>query len=93
MAKNFKIAMSQTGLNLQLNLAGEFDGSSAMELCRFLEQNLNGAKQVSINTDHLHSIHPFGRRVFHSLFPTLKIHRERVKFTGRNKAQMGPRKK
>jgi hypothetical protein len=30
--------------------------------------------------------------VFQSYFSALKIHRDRVKFTGRNKAQMGPEK-
>jgi anti-anti-sigma regulatory factor len=92
MAKNFRIAMNQTDLNLQLNLAGEFDGSSAKELCHFLEHKLTAAKHVIINTEHLHSIHAFGRRVFQSVFPTLKIHRDRVKFTGKNKAQISPEK-
>jgi hypothetical protein len=90
MAKNFKIAMNRTGVNLQLNLAGEIDGSAALELYHILEQNLTGAKRVIINTERLHSIHPFGRGVFHHHFPKLRDHRARVEFTGKNTAQIGP---
>jgi hypothetical protein len=90
MAKNFKIAMNRTGLNLQLNLAGEFDGSAALELYHVLEENLTSAKHVIINTEHLHNIHPFGIGVFHHHFPKLRDHRDLIEFTGKNTDQIGP---
>ena len=57
MANNFKIAIHRNGCNLQLNLVGDFDGSSAFELYNVLKENLDSAKHVFINIEHLKKIY------------------------------------
>ena len=84
MANNFKIAMQRNGGNLQLNLLGDFDGSSAFELYNALKENLSSARHVFINTEHLKEVYPFGRRVFIRNFLRLGHHRDRIEFIGEN---------
>jgi len=64
MALNFKIVHHQRGNELQLELMGDFDGSSAYELINSLEAHNRKAVRVFINTSNLSSIHPFGMAVF-----------------------------
>ena len=84
MANNFKIAMNRNGCNLQLNLVGDFDGSSAFELYNVLKENLDNTKHVFINIEHLKKIYPFGLRVFNLNFLKLRDHRARIDFIGEN---------
>lgn len=88
MANNFKILRHRTDGNLQLSLAGDFDGSSAFELLIMLEENLDNTARVSINTSNLKKIHPFGRQVFNHNFSRLKHHRTCVRFIGENADQI-----
>ena len=80
MANNFKILRHRTDGNLHLDLAGDFDGSSAFELLNTLETNLHSNDCVSINTSSLNKIHPFGRQVFNQHFSKLKHHQTSVLF-------------
>jgi hypothetical protein len=84
MANNFKIAIHRNGCNLQLNLVGDFDGSSAFELYNVLKENLDSAKHVFINIEHLKKIYPFGLKVFNQRFLKLRNHRARIDFIGEN---------
>jgi hypothetical protein len=84
MANNFKIVMQRTGGNLHLNLAGDFDGSSALELLNMLKENLGNTVRITIDTGNLKQIHPFGRQVFNHKFSRFKHHPICVDFTGRN---------
>jgi hypothetical protein len=88
MANNFKILRHRTDGNLQLSLAGDFDGSSTFELLNTLETNLHSNDCVSINTSSLNKIHPFGRQVFKQHFSKLKHHQTCVKFIGKNADQI-----
>ena len=88
MAHNFKIFMHQTTDNLNINLLGDFDGSSAFELINLLKDNLNGAKRIFIDTNNLKKIHPFGREVFNRNFSKLRDHRIRIQFVGSNAFQI-----
>ena len=84
MANNFKILSHRTGDNLNLHLAGDFDGSSAFELLNLLDENLDDTAHVSIDTSNLKKIHAFGRKVFrHNLF-RLRIDQSRIRFVGEN---------
>jgi hypothetical protein len=49
MANNFKILKKRTECNLYLNLAGDFDGSSAFELLNMLKENLENTAHVRID--------------------------------------------
>ncbi|MBU3949551.1 MAG: hypothetical protein KJ882_05100 [Proteobacteria bacterium] len=60
MASNFRITAHQSKVNLYLDLMGEFDGSSAMELINILKEHSSRIKNVIINTSGLNLIHPFG---------------------------------
>ena len=88
MAHNFKIFMHQTTDNLNINLLGDFDGSSAFELINLLKDNLNGAKRIFIDTNNLKKIYPFGREVFNRNFSKLRDHRVRIQFVGSNAFQI-----
>jgi len=84
MANNFRIAMHRNGCNLQLNLVGDFDGSSAFELYNVLKENIDNTKRVFINIEHLKKIYPFGLRVFNRKFLKLRDQRARIDFIGEN---------
>ena len=88
MANNFKILRHRTDDNLQLSLAGDFDGSSAFELLNMLKENLNNTARVSINTSNLKKIHPFGLQVFNQNFSKIKHHQTWVEFIGKNADQI-----
>ncbi len=88
MAHNFKIFTHQSSDNLNINLLGDFDGSSAFELINLLKDNLNGAKRIFINTNNLKKIYPFGREVFNRNFSKLRDHRIRIQFVGSNAFQI-----
>ena len=88
MAHNFKIYMHQTTDNLNIDLLGDFDGSSAFELINLLKDNLNSAKRIFIDTNNLKKIYPFGREVFNRNFSNLRHHRIRIQFVGSNAFQI-----
>jgi hypothetical protein len=83
MANNFKIAMHRNGCNLQLSVAGDFDGSSAFELYNVLKANLDSAGHVFINIENLKKIYPFGLKVFNHNFLKLRNQRGRIDFIGK----------
>ena len=88
MAHNFKISTHQTTENLNINLLGDFDGSSAFELINLLKDNLNSAKRIFIDTNNLKKVYPFGREVFNRNFSNLRHHRIRIRFVGSNAFQI-----
>jgi hypothetical protein len=88
MANNFKILKHRRNGDLQLSLAGDFDGNSAFELLNMLKENWDNTAHVSINTSNLKKIHPFGRQVFNRNFPEIKHHQICVEFIGRNAARI-----
>lgn len=90
MANNFNIFMQRTNGQLQLNLVGDFDGTSAFELLDVLAQNLENLNSVCINTDNLKKIYPFGSEVFQNNLYKLKKHPFRIRFVGENARQIAP---
>jgi hypothetical protein len=65
-APNFRISVRRDSGSLHLNLAGDFDGSSAFELLNALNDNMDGPCRVIIQTDSLKNTHPFGTRILES---------------------------
>jgi hypothetical protein len=88
MAHNFKILRHRTNGNLYLDLAGDFDGSSALELLNILKENLKHTARVSINTCNLKKIHPFGLQVFNQNFSKIKHRQTCIEFIGKNASQI-----
>ena len=76
MALNFRILRHRSKDVLDLNLRGDFDGSSAKELINVLENSQAGINRIIIDTNGLRNIHPFGKGVFQKDFP--KINRSPV---------------
>jgi hypothetical protein len=66
MASNFRISFRRRSGSLHLNLAGDFDGSSAFELINVLNDNMDEACRVIIQADSLKKTHPFGSRILES---------------------------
>ena len=60
MAKNFKIKQQKTNKKtLQLELYGDFDGTSAWELIHILNDTVKFST-ITINTTNIGKIYPFG---------------------------------
>ena len=64
MAANFRIHIHRQKTDLNLELTGDFDGSSAFELIDVLRAYNGKAKKMVIDTGGISSVHPFGLRVF-----------------------------
>jgi hypothetical protein len=90
MANNFEISMHRAPGNLSIKLTGDFDGASADELLDKLQKHLNDTACISIDTNNLKKIHPFGRDVFANHLFKLKKHHFRMKFVGKNAEQIIP---
>ncbi|MGB5156251.1 hypothetical protein [Desulfobacterium sp. N47] len=60
MASNFRITAHKSKANLHLDLMGEFDRFSALELVNVLKEYSSKIKNIIINTSGLYLIHPFG---------------------------------
>ncbi|MFH2043805.1 MAG: hypothetical protein ABIK92_01505 [Pseudomonadota bacterium] len=65
MAPNFKIITRLKKSNLHIDLIGEFDGFSAIQLIEVLKDNCNKVQNIFINTSNLFLIHPLALDVFH----------------------------
>jgi hypothetical protein len=88
MAANFRILTRVENGSAHLQLQGDFDGTSAHELIRTVKGCGDAVSKITIDTDGLKEIHPFGIRTFGGscgrvakLFPALE-------FTGRNAARL-----
>lgn len=82
MASNFRILFHRNSDNLHLKLAGDFDGSSALELLNVIKQKCSGASKVIIHTSSLKNIHPFGLATFQQNFADTKGLSVHILFTG-----------
>ena len=91
MASNFRIFSHRDNCDLHLKLAGDFDGSSALELVNALKAHHGKVKKIFINTHGLSSINPFGLEVFHKNCSISKLSHGIV-FTGRYGNTMTPQR-
>jgi hypothetical protein len=90
MASNLEIFTQRSKGQLELNLVGDFDGTSAFELLDVMAQNLENINRICINTDNLKKIYPFGLEVFQNNLYKLKNHPFCIRFVGRNAGQIAP---
>lgn len=91
MACNFKIIVHKNSDNLHLKLAGDFDGSSALQLINSLKTRKNRASRVFIHTSSLTDIHPFGKNVFENGLDSLEGQVTSFVFTGEKANQLIPK--
>jgi len=83
MASNFRISVRQKGSNLYLNLTGDFDASSALDVLNAVKNNRKSVSQVFIYTNGLKTIYPFGWDVFQKNLSALKGKSIRFLFAGK----------
>ena len=91
MANNFKIQPHRDKDDLHLQLKGDFDGTSALELINALIDRPYTGK-IIIHTDGLKKIYPFGWEVFESNLFRLNGNICKLIFTGKNKHHFMPKK-
>jgi hypothetical protein len=87
MANNFKISVLRKRADLHIKLRGDFDGMSAYQLIRVLQNHSNTCTRVFINTGSLKAVHLFGKNVFHKNLEFLNGQSCRLFFTGRKAAE------
>ena len=85
MANNFKFLSNSIRERIRLKLYGDFDGSSACELINFLKNYRSGSTQISIDTNGLNTLHPFGMDVFRRNLSTLDIKKNNIAITGKHR--------
>jgi stage II sporulation protein AA (anti-sigma F factor antagonist) len=84
MAKNFRIIFSEKNNRLiQIQLHGDFDGTSAHELINTLRKYLAIYPAVAIDTEGLKSINTFGLNVLSTRLKSLRRPHARIAFSGR----------
>lgn len=84
MARNFRIKSRKTeGPCTALQLAGDFDGSSAYELINMLDDIGRKDSRVAIDTDGLNKIYHFGINVFNLQMAKQIDRRANIQVTGR----------
>ena len=84
MAKNFKILFSEKSNRLiQIQLQGDFDGTSAHELINTLRKYLAIYPKVAIDTEGLKRINTFGLDVLSTRLKSLRRSHARIAFSGR----------
>ena len=88
MAFNFRIQRHRNGGSLHLNLIGDFDGTSALELIHVLEAAAGLPGRVFVHTCCLSKVEPFGRNLLRTRL-TRKMGKNLV-FTGKFREMMTP---
>ncbi|MFP4159844.1 MAG: hypothetical protein ACLFR9_09065, partial [Desulfobacterales bacterium] len=91
MANNFWIARIYRKNTLYLELNGDFDGMSAMELLCALKDISSGLKEIYIHTEALDSISAFGREVFRKNLFLTPVPLEKLIFIGNRCGQIAPK--
>jgi hypothetical protein len=90
MACNFRILLHKNSESVHLNLAGDFDGSSAHELLNTIKSCSNNVNRVFIHTNGLKEVHPFGEKVFRNHLREVDHSDINLVFTGENGNTLAP---
>ena len=83
MASNFQISCNRTGDRLNLELSGDFDGTSAHELINLLKNSSQDLLAIYIHTDGLKHIHSFGLNTFFKRIRIINGCVDKIVFTGK----------
>ena len=90
MASNFRVQVSEKNRNLDLKLKGDFDGTSACELLNILKDRSRPFVRISIDTEGLREIYPFGVDTFQKNLYLLKDRSFRLVFVGEHADRLVP---
>lgn len=84
MASNFDITIGKNSDGFSLELAGDFDATSAYELIYAIKKLPENKQPVKVSTDGLKNIYPFGLDVFHRNMSPRYCRSTKIMFTGKN---------
>ena len=90
MASNFGIAVDRNSDGFGLQLAGDFDGTSASELIYAIKKLPEKTVKLYIYTNGLKTIQPFGLDIFHKFMRSLDGQSTKIVFTGRKASLLSP---
>ena len=90
MASNFGIAIDNNSEGVGLKLAGDFDATSAYELIFAIKKLPEDTGKISIHTNGLKNLYPFGLEIFHKFMNSLNGQSAKIVFTGNNASQLSP---
>jgi hypothetical protein len=90
MASNFEINVDKISDGFGLELEGDFDATSAYELIYAIKKLPNDILRISIHTDGLKNISPFGLAVFHRNMSPFAGHSKKIVFTGNKASSIFP---
>jgi len=88
MASNFEITVNKTSDGFGLELEGDFDATSAYELIYAIKKLPEDTLKISIYTNGLETIFPFGLDVFSKYMSSLNGQSTKIVFTGNNASQL-----
>ena len=87
MAPNFEIQKFRTSDMLHMELLGDFDGSSAVELINTLKEHRIGVDTICVNARGLRKIYAFGREVIQKNIAGIQALEPYILFIGGNLGQ------
>jgi hypothetical protein len=90
MASNFGIAIDNNSEGVGLKLAGDFDATSAYELIFAIKKLPEDTGKISIQTNGLKNLYPFGLEIFHKFMNSLNGQSAKIVFTGNSASQLSP---
>jgi anti-anti-sigma factor len=88
MASNFHIEVDQTRDAYNLKLKGDFDATSAYELIYAIKKLPAETEKISIHTDGLKNIYPFGLDVFQRSAQSLNGRFAKIVLAGPNVSRL-----
>ena len=91
MGANFRITTRRKGDNLHLQLKGDFDGTSAMELIYTLKENVGVVEKIYIETNGISELVPFGRDVFQKNLSIAPARAKKLIFIGSCGERIAPK--
>ena len=90
MASNFEVSVDKKSKGSGLKLVGDFDATSAYELIYAIKKLPDDILRISIHTDGLKRINPFGLDVFHRNMSPLGGQSKKIVFTGNKASHISP---
>ena len=88
MASNFGIAIDKNSDGVGLKLVGDFDATSAYELIFAIKKVTPDTGKISIHTNGLKKIYPFGLEVFHKSMDSPNGQSTKIVFTGNRASKL-----
>lgn len=86
MANNFCVNVIAGDVKrLNLKIRGDFDGASAFRLLNVIEKKSRATRNITIDTDGLRTIAPFGSDIYRSRIAELSRGVVAIDYTGRHK--------